>query len=179
MFRRHAWLIGGMLLWLLGASAVSARSLAVAPADLLPAELVGVQALPETGMAILLLRTPDGAAELPMFTGIVEAAAIDRALRHEKPSRPLTHELLGDVLLATDRRMQRLVIDELRDGQFLAALELRAKDGGHVRLVDTRPSDGLALALRYGAPVFVARQVFEAAEQEEGGADQPPPTIST
>ncbi len=158
---------------------VSARTLAVPTSDLQPAELVAVQGVPEAGIALLLLRSTDGAAELPMFTGNAEAAAIERAWRKLRPERPLTHELLGDLLQATGWRVERLIIDELRAGQFLAALELRNERGDSVRLVDTRPSDGLALALRHGAPLFVARQVFEAAEREAEQPTERAPVLAT
>jgi uncharacterized protein len=154
-----------LLLFLLATMPLRARELAVPPADLLPAEFVAVQQLADAGMAVMLLRV--GGHDLPMFTGLTEAAAIDRAMRKLRPPRALTHELLGDVLEATGWRLERLVIDELDAGQFKAALELTALRGGTRRMVDSRPSDGLVLALRHGAPIVVARQVLEAAAEEE------------
>jgi uncharacterized protein len=142
------------------------RELAVAPSQLLPAELVAVQVLGASGMAVVLLDVGSGQGELPMFTGSAEAEALGRAWQQDRPPRPLTHELLGDVLEATGWRVERLVIDELRDGQFLAALELR-NEAGETRLVDSRPSDGLVLALRQGAKVQVAREVLEQAEEQD------------
>jgi uncharacterized protein len=143
-----------------------ARELAVAPSQLMPAELVAVQVLGGSGMAVVLLSVGGGQGELPMFTGIAEAEALGRAWQQDRPPRPLTHELLGDVLEATGWRVERLVIDELREGQFLAALELR-NAAGETRLVDSRPSDGLVLALRQGATVQVARDVVEQAADED------------
>jgi uncharacterized protein len=149
-----------------------ARELAVAPSQLMPAELVAVQVLGGSGMAVVLLSVGGGQGELPMFTGIAEAEALGRAWQQDRPPRPLTHELLGDVLEATGWRVERLVIDELREGQFLAALELR-NAAGETRLVDSRPSDGLVLALRQGASVQVARDVVEqAAEEDPSSAPQ-------
>jgi uncharacterized protein len=144
----------------------SARELAVAPSQLMPAELVAVQVLGASGMAVVLLSVGNGQGELPIFTGTAEAEALGRAWQQDRPPRPLTHELLGDVLEATGWRVERLVIDELRDGQFLAALELR-NAAGETRLVDSRPSDGLVLALRQGATVQVARDVVEQAAEED------------
>lgn len=175
LLSRFTMLLFGALL--AGPPAVVAREIAVPSSDLLPAELVGIRALPDAGMALLLLRTADGRSELPMFTGMAEAEAIDRAWRGIRPERPQTHELLGDMLQATGWKVERLVIDELRDGQFLAALELRG-EGGKRRLLDTRPSDGLALVLRTGAPVQVARQVIRAAERDENGSKMPRPMIA-
>jgi uncharacterized protein len=142
-----------------------ARELAVAPADLQPAELVAVQQLAGHEVAILVLRVSGSDVDLPIFVGSVEADAIERARRRQRPPRPQTHELLGDLLVLTGWTVERLVIDELRDGQFLAALELRSADGQR-RLLDSRPSDGLALVLRSGGRIAVARQVIEAATEE-------------
>lgn len=160
------------VLLLAGALPATARELAVPPSQLLPAELVAVQVLADSGLAVLLFSVDNGSAELPIFTGSAEAEAIERSWRKVRPERPLTHELLGDVLEATGWRIERLVIDELREGQFLAALDLRHEDAG-TRLLDTRPSDGLALALRQGAPVLVARQVVEDASDGDRQAPRP------
>jgi uncharacterized protein len=145
---------------------VEARELAVPAADLQPAELVAIRHIPERGMALLMLRV-GGDAELPIFTGTVEADAIERARRGIRPPRPLTHELLADLLGETGWTAERLVIDALRDGQFHAALELR-NAAGQRRWLDTRPSDGLAVVLRNGeGRIAVARQVVEDARAEE------------
>lgn len=157
------------------AAPLQARELAVPASDLLPAELVAVQGVPEVGMAVMLLRV-GGRGDLPIFTGMTEAAAIDRAMRKQRPERPLTHELLAETLAATGWTLERLVIDELHEGQFMAALDLRHADGGR-RLVDCRPSDGIALAMRDGRPILVARQVVEAAEREE--SKQQPDRVMT
>jgi bifunctional DNase/RNase len=141
-----------------------ARELAVPASDLVPAELVGVLGLADSGIAVMVFRVGD--EELPVFVGVAEAEAIERARRGLRPPRPLTHELFGDVLVATGWTIERLVIDALRDGQFMAALELRNAESGLRRRVDSRPSDGMALALRSDAPVYVARQVIEAAAEE-------------
>lgn len=174
--RLQGWLLLFATIVMAAAPSATARDLAVPVGDLLPSELVGIHALPGE-MAVLLLRSSDGRSELPIFTGQVEAAAIERAWRRLRPDRPLTHELLGDLLEATGWKVERLVIDELRDGQFLAALELR-NGAGQTRLVDTRPSDGLALALRAGAPVVIARQVYEAARVDTDDTRLPAPLVA-
>lgn len=159
------WRLALLLAGVLAISPLQARDLAVPAADLLPAELIGVQGVPALGMAVMLLRV-DGGTELPIFTGLGEAEAIERAWRKQRPPRPLTHDLLADTLAATGWTLERLVIDELREGQFMAALDLRHADGTR-RLVDSRPSDGIALAIRDGRPILIARQVLEAAAEEE------------
>jgi len=181
LFSAVPHILSRVLVLLLGLLAIDAgaRELAPAAADLVPAELVAIHQVPDAGMALLLLRTADGSAGLPMFTGQVEAAAVERAWRGERPDRPLTHELLGDLLETTGWKIERLVIDELRDGQFLAALELSSTSGQTRRLLDTRPSDGLAMALRVGAPVFIARQVIEDAEREDSEQTLPRSTLTS
>jgi uncharacterized protein len=153
-----------------------ARELAVPPSQLMPAELLAVQVLGASGMAVVLLNVGNGQGELPIFTGTTEAEALGRAWQQDRPPRPLTHELLGDVLEATGWRVERLVIDELRDGQFLAALELK-NAAGETRLVDSRPSDGLVLALRQGATVQVAREVVVQAAEDD--PSNPPRRVLT
>lgn len=146
------------------------RELAVAETDLLSAEIVGLQASPDGEMAAVLLKVEDEV--LPIVIGMVEAVAIERARQGLQSPRPLTHDLLGDVIASADLRMQRLVIDELTDeGSFLAALELQPTDGGAVRRVDSRPSDGMALAVRSGARIVVARQVVAKARAAEDESD--------
>lgn len=151
-----------------------ARELAVSEADLVTAEILGVQPLPDASMAAVLLQVGDDT--FPVMIGMVEAMAIERARLGVQSPRPLTHELLGDVIASADLRMARLVIDELTDdGRYLAALELQPTEGGALRRVDSRPSDGMALAVRSGAPIVVARQVVEKAiaTQEEFAPDDP------
>jgi len=164
----HALMIAVMALagCMAACSSAGARELAVAETDLVSAEIMGIQASPDGDMAAVLLKVEGDM--LPIFIGIVEAMAIERARRGVHSPRPLTHDLLGDVIASADLRMRRLVIDELTDdGNFLAALELQPTGGGAMRRVDSRPSDGMALAVRSGARIVVARQVVEKARAAE------------
>jgi len=158
----------------LACGACEARELAVAEADLVTAEILTIQASPDGDMAAVLLKVED--EMLPIFIGMVEAMAIERARRGVQSPRPMTHDLLGDVIASADLTLQRLVIDELTDeGSFLAALELQPTAGGTLRRVDSRPSDGMALAVRSGARIVVARQVVEKARaaEEDSAPDDP------
>lgn len=171
-----------MLLWLLPALAATGtaqgRDLAVPEADLLTAEIAGVQAAPDGSMAAVLLRV-DGEL-LPIFIGPLEAAAIERGRHGIRPPRPLTHELLDEVIRRAELRLDRLVIDELSEqGSFLAVLELRPIGGGKLRRIDARPSDGMALAVRSGADIVVARQVVEKARRSEPDEPVDPPAPGT
>ncbi len=151
-----------------------ARDLAVTEADLLSAEILGVQPLPDGHTAAVLLKVGDDS--FPVLIGIFEAMAIERARRGVHSPRPLTHDLLSDVIASADLRLQRLVIDELTDqGSYLAALELQPNGGGSLRRIDSRPSDGMALAVRSGARIVVARQVVEKARAAEEDAEPSDP----
>ena len=142
-----------------------AREPSVPLAQLQPARFAGVIALPGGDGAAVALRVGDGEAEriVPIFIGPVEAAAIARAERGVRPPRPLTHELLADVLAATGARLQRVVIDDLRDGTFHATLELRVGGARRSVWVDARPSDGLALAIGREVPILLGPRVIDAA----------------
>jgi uncharacterized protein len=155
---------------MLAAVPAAARDLAVPRADLVTVEVTGVGADPLTGTPAVLLRDPDSEQFVPIYVGPVEADAMDRALRRIRPPRPLTHELMGDLLAATGADLVNLIIDELREGTYHAALELRLRDRQGLVLLDTRPSDGVALALRNGSPILVARKVLRGQDEIE-----PPP----
>lgn len=173
--RRSVW--SGLLLvslWQLAAIA-PARELAVPRHHLVEAELVAVVPSPDLSVAAALLRVKGSREWVPIFIGLPEAEAIERARSGERPPRPLTHELFGDVLAGAGIKIERLVIDALRDDSYLAVLELRLRDG-RSRRIDTRPSDGMALALRQGAPILIAREVVEAAQKTPPDAQ---PTLTT
>lgn len=150
------------------AGGAAAREPSVAPDQLLPAHFLGVVRLRDTDGGAVALRVGQGAAQrtVPIFIGPVEAAAIGRLQRGERPHRPLTHELLSDLFPATGLELRRVVIDDLRDGIFYATLEVAA--GAATVWVDARPSDGIALALARGAPLFVGPRV---AASEPGPGD--------
>lgn len=153
----------------LACSAGQARELAVAEEDLMTAEILAVQPAPNGHAAAVLLKVGDDT--FPILIGIIEAMAIERARRGVQSPRPMTHDLLSEVIASADLRLRRLVIDELTDeGSYLAALELQPADGGSLRRVDSRPSDGMALAVRSGARIVVARQVVEKARAVEEDA---------
>lgn len=104
---------------------------------------------------IVLLRESGGGRYLPIWIGAVEATAIALAQQGVVPVRPLTHDLLVDVLAALDQRLQQVRITELRDGVFYAVLVL---SGGAE--VSARPSDAIALAIRVGAQIVGSEQVL-------------------
>ncbi len=107
---------------------------------------------------IVLLREVDGDRYLPIWIGAVEATAIAFAQQGVVPARPLTHDLMRDVLGAFDRTLTEVRITELRDGVFYADLVF---DGDLI--VSARPSDAIALALRTGSPLYGEEAVLDEA----------------
>ena len=121
-------------------------------------DVVGVRVEMPSNQPIVLLREVDGERYLPIWIGAVEATAIAFAQQGVVPARPLTHDLLRDVLEALGRQLEQVCITELRDGVFYA--ELIFNDGVEV---SARPSDAIALALRTSSPIFGAEPVLEEA----------------
>ena len=121
-------------------------------------DVVGVRVEMPSNQPIVLLREVDGERYLPIWIGAVEANAIAFAQQGVVPARPLTHDLLRDVLEALGRQLEQVRITELKDGVFYA--ELIFNDGVEV---SARPSDAIALALRTSSPIFGAEPVLEEA----------------
>src|SRR5262245_28335314 len=113
-------------------------------------QLVGVRVEIPTNQPIVLLREAEGERFLPIFIGSPEATAIVHALQGLEPPRPMTHDLFKRVLEQQRLQLRRVDITELHDGTFHAEIELQKPDGGSSRL-DSRPSDAIALAVRFGA----------------------------
>src|SRR5919108_4032643 len=124
-------------------------------------QLEGVRVELPTNQPIVLLRETDGERFLPIFIGPVEATAIAFALQGIVTPRPMTHDLLKNVLEETGVGVDRVVISELRDATFYATLEM-SKDG-KAYSVSSRPSDAIALAVRGGVPVFANPDVLNEA----------------
>ncbi len=108
---------------------------------------------------VVLLEDAQHKLQLPISIGPLEALAIDRRMRGEKPPRPLTHDLLESTVTALGAKIERVEVIELRDDVFIGRLTVR--DGkGQAHAIDARPSDLIALALGNGLPVWVAPAVL-------------------
>ena len=128
----------------------------------MPVEIVGLQIIPSEGVSIVLLGRLEATDRvLPIFIGPSEAQSIGFALEGVVPPRPITHDLFVATIDAAGARITDLLITSLEHDTFVAELGLATESGE--RRVDARPSDGLALAVRVGAPVRVDRRVFAAA----------------
>lgn len=109
---------------------------------------------------VIVLKERGGERILPIVIGINEAAAIKMKLSGFKPPRPLTHDLILAIMNSLHVKLEKVVIDDLIDGTFHAKLYLR-NSGDEPAVVDARPSDSIALAVRTNAPIFVEEDVFD------------------
>lgn len=114
---------------------------------------VGVQ-------CVMVLEETDGPRLLPIWIGLYEGGSIGAAMSGQKFPRPLTHDLFIKMLDELNTKIQKIVITDLREGTFYAEVHLQQRDFPLV--VDARPSDSVALAIRAGCPIYVEDKVFEA-----------------
>ncbi len=130
------------------------------------AEVFGVFAAPSVfGLSpVVVLRAEDGRL-LPIYIGIAEAMAIHSALKNQVPPRPMTHDLLVDIIGKLNARVEKIVIDDLVDNTFYARIVLKQND--HEIEVDARPSDSIAIAVRLACPIYIEEKVLDEAGQLE------------
>ena len=127
---------------------------------------------PVSRMPIVILRTQEGEGLLPIFVGLFEANAIAQQLDGSLSPRPMTHDLLGNLIDALHAKVERVVITDLKDNTFFALIHLVRN--GEKLAIDARPSDAMALALRVKVPIFVEDAVLarSSASGEEGQVDE-------
>ncbi len=113
---------------------------------------------------VIVLEEIDGARKFPISIGFVEVFAIHRFVNGQTPPRPFTHEFIGSILDALDVQVERVIVSDLREGTFYARLV--ARTGERLMEFDSRPSDGIALACRAHAPIFVEERVISEAAQD-------------
>ena len=130
-------------------------------------ELVGIELERPPNIPCLVLREAAGEGRvLPIFIGGPEATAIAFALEEVETPRPMTHDLMKDLLEEVGATVERIVVTELRDQTFYAEIILSV--GGRVHSVSARPSDAVALAVRYGAQLFAEESVLDVAGRVAG-----------
>jgi bifunctional DNase/RNase len=127
-------------------------------------------ALDPVGRALLFLTDENNDKVLPIWIGIAEAQAIVTKMQDRKYPRPMTHDLLQSVIEQAGYVVQRVRVTRLEDSTFYAVLDLEGPLGELE--IDSRPSDAIALALRVGAPIYVAEEVLEQAEPVPEEADE-------
>lgn len=125
----------------------------------------GLMLDPSSNVPIVILRDEENSVFLPIWIGVFEANAIAIQMEDVEPPRPLTHDLLRSVLETLEAQVREILISELRDNTFYAQLHLVTPSGDKV--IDSRPSDAIALALRVEAPIFVLPDVLERAKAVE------------
>ena len=119
----------------------------------------GLMMDPLSNSPIVVLKDVSGEGVLPIWVGIYEANAIALEIEKVNTPRPMTHDLIKNVLVGLDARVHKVVVSELRDDTFFAVIWMERE--GRVVSVDSRPSDALALALRVDCPIFVDEGVLK------------------
>lgn len=117
---------------------------------------------PLTNMPIVILRDLEDKRALPIWVGLFEANAIALELEKISTPRPMTHDLMKDIIDGLNATVNKVVVNDLKNNTFYAIIQLTAN--GSKIVIDSRPSDAIALALRVGAPIFVSREVIEKAK---------------
>jgi len=130
---------------------------------------------PNSGTPIIILKDINSETMLPIWVGAYEANAIALEIEKIAPPRPMTHDLLRNLIVELGLKVDRVVVTSLRDNTFYAVIEMTGDDGEPMRL-DSRPSDAIALALRADCPIYVDLEVIQAsrntiATEEEGESD--------
>jgi bifunctional DNase/RNase len=129
---------------------------------LVPMSIKGLMLDPVSNSPIVVLRDDEDKIFLPIWVGIFEANAIALRLENVETPRPMTHDLLANLILELRANVTRIVINDLRDSTFFARIFLSST--GRDFEIDARPSDAIALALRTAAPIFVAQSVLDQAQ---------------
>ena len=163
------------------------------------AEVSAIAMDPNHKVPVVLLKIEDDERFIPIWIGLMEASAILVALEGTEVQRPMTHDLLCNIARVCGQVVKRIEVCDLRDGTYYA--EMTVQDGDHVHVIDCRPSDAIAIALRTSAPIWVHDRVLdkvqiedqpeveeasedvieapaaEEAEEEEGRTPQPAPAV--
>ena len=129
----------------------------------------GLMMDPVTNMPIVVLKETGSETVLPIWVGIYEANAIALEIEKVSTPRPMTHDLIKNLLIGLDTQVHKIVVSELRDDTFFAVIWLERD--GHVISIDSRPSDALALALRMDCPIFVEEEVLKTSKKASGSAE--------
>ncbi|HEX5702923.1 MAG TPA: bifunctional nuclease family protein [Pyrinomonadaceae bacterium] len=126
---------------------------------------------PNSGTPIIILKDVNSETMLPIWVGAYEANAIALEIEKIAPPRPMTHDLLRNLIIELGMKVERVVVTSLRDNTFYAVIELSSGNGEPMRL-DSRPSDAIALALRADCPIFVDLEVIQASRNSIATDDE-------
>ena len=130
----------------------------------------GLMMDPVTNMPIVVLKDVGGDTVLPIWVGVYEANAIALEIEKVTTPRPMTHDLIKNILIGFDTHVHKIVVSELRDDTFFAVIWMERE--GKVISIDSRPSDALAVALRVDCPIFVDEEVLKTSKAASTSADR-------
>jgi bifunctional DNase/RNase len=133
-------------------------------------KISGLMMDPVTNMPIVLLRDQGSETVMPIWVGIYEANAIALEIEKVTTPRPMTHDLLKNLLIGLETTVSKVVVTELREDTFFAVIWLERN--GQMISIDSRPSDALALALRMDCPIFVEEDVLKSSKQAAGASER-------
>ena len=129
----------------------------------------GLMMDPQTNNPIVVLKDVNGTAILPIWVGIYEASAIASEIEKQSTPRPMTHDLIRNLLFGLEAAVKKIVVSDLRDDTFYAVIWLE-RDGQMIS-IDSRPSDALAIALRMDCPIFVDDAVLKTSRENASVAE--------
>ncbi len=132
----------------------------------------GLMMDPVTNMPVVVLRDSGGGAILPIWVGIYEANAIALEIEKVQTPRPMTHDLLKNVLLGLQVEVRKIVVNDLKDDTFYALIWMERN--GNIFAIDSRPSDALALALRLDCPIYVEERVLKSSRVSGSSSENAP-----
>ena len=133
---------------------------------------------PNSGTPIIILKDVQSDTMLPIWVGAYEANAIALEIEKIAPPRPMTHDLLRNLIVELGVHVDRVVVTSLRDNTFFAVIEMHNSEGDKM-VLDSRPSDAIALALRADCPIYVDMEVIKASRNTLPTEDSEEPEITT
>src|SRR5499427_10605955 len=136
----------------------------------LEVKIRGLMMDPVTNMPVVVLKETQGSGILPIWVGVYEANAIALEIEKVQTPRPMTHDLLKNMLTGLNVHVQKVVVSDLKDDTFYALIWMERE--GQMMSMDSRPSDALALALRVDCPIYVDDEVLKSSKQAAAGADR-------
>jgi bifunctional DNase/RNase len=137
----------------------------------------GLMMDPSSGTPIIILKDVNSETMLPIWVGAYEANAIALEIEKITPQRPMTHDLLRNIILEMGASVERVVVTELRDNTFFAMIVMKNRAGESI-MIDARPSDAIALALRTDCAMYVNEDVIRASRNTVSGTEEEEPSVS-
>jgi uncharacterized protein len=131
----------------------------------------GLMMDPSSGTPIIILKDINSETMLPIWVGAYEANAIALEIEKIAPQRPMTHDLLRNLIVEMGAKVERVVVTDLRENTFFAVIEMKNQSGESIQL-DSRPSDAIALALRADCPIYVNEDVIRASRNSISGGEE-------